>query len=134
MSVDASKIKVNEIDGTVTITIPSKEKTELKVNFFFDNMLIIDAERDDSGRYTLGIANDSGSTTVNFRLKVRSPPGPPEGPLETKMAGKTRCNLQWKQPKDDGGSKVTHYIVEKRDCAKGDDFWLQCAETRVSTT
>jgi hypothetical protein len=49
------------------------------------------------------------------------------------MSGKSRCNLQWKAPKDDGGSKVTHYIVEKRDCAKSADFWIPCSESiRVS--
>ena len=47
------------------------------------------------------------------------------------MIGKSRCNLQWKPPKDDGGSKVTHYVIEKRDCAKGDDYWLPCSETRL---
>ncbi len=40
------------------------------------------------------------------------------------MSGKSRCNLQWKPPTDDGGSRVSHYVVEKRDCAKGNDYWV----------
>ena len=108
--VDDKRIRVNEADGTVTLTIPS-------------------AERDDTGRYVLTIGNDSGSVPVNFRLKVKAPPAPPSGPLEAKVTGKTQVSLQWRPPKDDGGSKVTHYIVEKRDVAKGEDAWLPSTDS-----
>ncbi len=105
--VDSSRVRINEVDGVVTVTLPS-------------------AERDDTGKYTLAISNDSGSVPVNFKIKVRAPPGPPVGPLETKIVTKTQCNLQWRPPRNDGGSRVTHYVVEKRDCAK--DNWTVAAD------
>lgn len=44
------------------------------------------------------------------------------------MIKKSECRLQWRPPQDDGGNKVTHYVVEKRDVAKGDDYWLPCLD------
>ncbi len=38
--------------------------------------------------------------------------------------GKNNCTLTWRPPADDGGSRVTHYIVEKRDISKGKDYWV----------
>lgn len=42
-------------------------------------------------------------------------PLPPEGPLHPTDVTKSSCVLRWNPPKDDGGSEVTHYIVEKMD-------------------
>lgn len=42
-------------------------------------------------------------------------PSPPEGPLTPFNITKNACQLQWRPPKDDGGSDITHYIVEKMD-------------------
>ncbi len=110
--VDASRVRISEIDGLVTITIPS-------------------AERDDTGKYVLTIGNASGSVPVNFRIKVRAPPSAPLGPLETKVITKSQCNIQWRPPISDGGSRVTHYIVEKRDCAK--ENWTIAADNCKET-
>ena len=41
-------------------------------------------------------------------------PGPPEGPLEASDVMADSCKLSWKPPKDDGGSRVTNYIVEMK--------------------
>ncbi len=79
-------------------------------------------------RYELEIANDAGKLNVPFRLKVRAPPGPPTGPLDVTNVGKTQCTLSWKSPATDGGSRVTHYTVEKRDCSKPADAWVPCVD------
>lgn len=42
-------------------------------------------------------------------------PQPPEGPLTPSNVTKSSCQLQWRPPKDDGGSDITHYTVEKMD-------------------
>lgn len=42
-------------------------------------------------------------------------PQPPEGPLHPTDVTKSSCVLRWNPPKDDGGSEITHYIVEKMD-------------------
>jgi hypothetical protein len=42
-------------------------------------------------------------------------PLPPEGPLKAENVTKSSCSLHWRPPKDDGGSEITHYAVEKLD-------------------
>lgn len=41
-------------------------------------------------------------------------PGPVVG-LEVMDITMVSCNLSWSPPENDGGSEVTHYIVEKRE-------------------
>ena len=42
-------------------------------------------------------------------------PGTPVGPLEVSDIKADSVTLSWKQPKTDGGSKVTKYVIEKCD-------------------
>ena len=46
-------------------------------------------------------------------------PGAPEGPLEVNDITGDSCRLSWKPPKDNGGSPVSSYIVEKMDVEDG---------------
>ena len=41
-------------------------------------------------------------------------PAKPEGPLEASDIVGESLTLKWKAPKDDGGDKITNYIVEKK--------------------
>ena len=52
-------------------------------------------------------------------------PGKCQGPLETSDITKNSCHLSWKPPKDDGGSKIQHYQVEKREAGK--PYWTTVA-------
>lgn len=103
------KFKVNECDGIITLTVPN-------------------VSTDDEGKYDLIVANDAGSLAVPFKLKVKAPPGPPQGPMDITDIGKNNCTLHWKSPAQDNGSRVTHYCVEKRDCSKGKDAWVPYAD------
>jgi hypothetical protein len=42
-------------------------------------------------------------------------PGPPIGPLDVSDITKHTCTLNWKAPQYDGGLRITHYVVERRD-------------------
>jgi hypothetical protein len=42
-------------------------------------------------------------------------PGPPIGPLDVSDIDRHTCTLHWKPPAYDGGSRITHYVVERRD-------------------
>jgi hypothetical protein len=42
-------------------------------------------------------------------------PGPPVGPLDVSDITKHTCTLNWKPPQYDGGLRITHYMVERRD-------------------
>jgi len=51
-------------------------------------------------------------------------PSSPQGPLEAVETTPTAIKLQWKPPKDDGGSKIEKYVLEKR--PKGSNKWSKC--------
>ena len=44
----------------------------------------------------------------------------PEGPLEINDVKPDSCVLTWKPPKNDGGSPISNYIIEKFDTKKGE--------------
>jgi len=51
-------------------------------------------------------------------------PSAPQGPLEAVETTPNAIKLQWKPPKDDGGSKIDHYVLEKK--PKGSNKWTKC--------
>jgi hypothetical protein len=60
-----------------------------------------------------------------IKIIVLDKPGVCEGPLEAIDTTKTTVTLQWKPPKDDGGSELSGYIIEK--CKEGSDNWEKCS-------
>ncbi|CAH1785276.1 unnamed protein product [Owenia fusiformis] len=99
------------------------ENDRIKITPFDDYVLVQlkDADREDGGPYKLEISNDSGTGTAPFQLSVKAKPGPPTGPLDVSDITKSTCSLAWKPPKDDGGSKILHYIVERQEVGK--PYW-----------
>ena len=61
-------------------------------------------------------------------MNILAPPSKPTGQLEVSKVTPTGCNLMWQKPKDDGGSPLTGYVIEKKDVEK--DYWSVCG--RVS--
>ncbi|PAA50276.1 hypothetical protein BOX15_Mlig002840g1 [Macrostomum lignano] len=102
----------------------------------FDDYVVVqikDLQREDAGDYKLELANESGSTAAPFSLKVKAKPSAAGGPLQASDVTKNACKLSWKPPRDDGGSKVTHYVVERKE--KDKENWLTvasfCKDTSV---
>uniref|UniRef100_A0A1I8H545 TITIN protein n=1 Tax=Macrostomum lignano TaxID=282301 RepID=A0A1I8H545_9PLAT len=102
----------------------------------FDDYVVVqikDLQREDAGDYKLELANESGSTAAPFSLKVKAKPSAAGGPLQASDVTKNACKLSWKAPRDDGGSKVTHYVVERKE--KDKENWLTvasfCKDTSV---
>lgn len=55
---------------------------------------------------------------------VSDKPSSPEGPLEVLETTPTAITLEWKPPKDNGGSKIERYVLEKK--PKGSNRWQKC--------
>ena len=55
--------------------------------------------------------------------------GPPSSPNVDKIT-KNSVALSWAKPNNDGGSKLSGYIVEKK--KKGEEDWMECASVPAS--
>jgi hypothetical protein len=58
-------------------------------------------------------------------------PSPPEGPLAITDVTRESVRLAWSLPLDDGGSAITHYVVEKMDVTRGS--WTEAATTGLTS-
>lgn len=65
-----------------------------------DEVIIVDtkAEKDDTGRYVVGLANEQGKDEVAIQVNVRGPPSAPVGPLEVTDIRAESCSLSWSPP------------------------------------
>ena len=52
---------------------------------------------------------------------ITATPGACTGPLKVSDITKNSCTVKWKPPKDDGGSRINHYVVERREMGK--PYW-----------
>lgn len=84
-------------------------------------LTIKDCTRKDTGEYLLTVSNVAGSKTVALHLTVLDVPGPPTGPLNILEVTPEHMVISWRPPKDDGGSAVMNYIVEK--CEGKKETW-----------
>lgn len=92
-------------------------------NVDYNSKLVIrEAVRDDTGEYTIQATNSSGKDQVTVRVTVTDKPMPPEGPIQVSDVRGTGCKLKWRRPKDDGGSPIEYYQVEKLDPNTG--LWV----------
>lgn len=49
---------------------------------------------------------------------ISDTPGPPEGTITISRVTEEKCTVSWKIPMEDGGDRVTHYIVERRETSR----------------
>uniref|UniRef100_A0AAX7U1G9 Titin n=1 Tax=Astatotilapia calliptera TaxID=8154 RepID=A0AAX7U1G9_ASTCA len=79
---------------------------------------IPECQRADTGEYILTVSNPAGSKTVALHVTVLDLPGPPIGPINILEVTPDYMMIQWRAPKDDGGTPITNYVVEKKDVKK----------------
>ena len=73
---------------------------------------------------------------LSLSFKSRLPPTEPPGPvmnLKPGRIGRDYVTLAWEPPSDDGGSKVTAYLLEKQEARKVDE-WVKVTETKDFNT
>ncbi|KAG2470301.1 TITIN protein, partial [Polypterus senegalus] len=92
---------------------------------------IADTKRGDSGTYIIEAVNSSGRATATVDVNILDKPGPPAAFDITDITNES-CFLTWNPPRDDGGSKVTNYIVERR--VAESEVWHKLSSTIKETT
>ena len=59
-------------------------------------------------------------------------PSPPKGPAVQEWKSDNSKELKWNAPENDGGDKISEYVVERRE--KGKKSWKQVGLTQAGTT
>lgn len=105
--------------------LPRNRRLEVETTAALTCLRLKQAERGDTGNYSVTIKNEVGGVSATIALVVLDKPEPPQN-LEANSSNETTVNLSWKAPKDDGGSPITHYLVEKREANKRS--WTQAGK------
>lgn len=59
-------------------------------------------------------------------IRLSDKPSPPLGPAEATETSATCVQFRWRPPKDDGGSPVSHYVMERQQV--GRNTWKKIGE------
>lgn len=70
--------------------------------------------RDQSGQYQIKLSNAQGEDCKDCTITMQDVPAPPES-VDVNEIFATSCCVAWKPPKDDGGSPIMKYIIERQD-------------------
>ncbi|XP_051563269.1 immunoglobulin-like and fibronectin type III domain-containing protein 1 [Myxocyprinus asiaticus] len=85
-----------------------------------------DCMRMDTGEIKIQLKNPFGSTEAISSLLVLDKPGTPQSPVEVNESTSSVLELKWNPPKDDGGSTVTNYIIERQQV--GQSTWKRVGD------
>ncbi|CAL8359672.1 unnamed protein product [Lota lota] len=110
-----------------------KETSRLEVSHTASSTLlrIKDANRDNSGQYTITASNSTGTATGAITVVVLERPGPPSAPLKIEEVSSDFVTISWEPPEYTGGCQIDNYVVEKRDTSTTD--WQVVSATTVRT-
>ncbi|MPC14968.1 Twitchin [Portunus trituberculatus] len=109
--------------------IEGDERHTVDVSDKYVTLKIAGASRTDKGLYTLKLSNQQGKDDASFFVTVTDRPDPPSAPTITDVSG-TALTLRWDPPRDDGGCRISNYIVEY--FRVGWDVWLKAASSRIT--
>lgn len=98
--------------------ITSEGNVKVDTDSFSTVLTINECTRNHTGTYLLTVANPAGTKTVALSVTVLDVPAAPIGPANILEVTPDSMVIEWRPPKDDGGSPVTNYIVEKRESNK----------------
>merc|ERR1712089_66533 len=95
---------------------------------------MVTAKREYTGKYSLKATNKNGTDEADLNILCVGPPDAPSPMLAYDDIYADRCTASWKLPKDDGGSPITHYIIEymfrvKAVNAEGESPYLESGDT-----
>lgn len=112
-------------------SVMSGDRLRLIQEDYQTTIKISECKRVDSGSYTLNAKNRNGEDTCTLNLTVLDVPSPPQGPMKFSNISRKGCTVAWKPPKDDGGSEIIHYALEKQDIENG--RWVPVGEVKETS-
>ncbi|KAM9760031.1 immunoglobulin-like and fibronectin type III domain-containing protein 1 isoform 2-T2 [Menidia menidia] len=95
-------------------------------------LLLRDCLRTDAGEIKIQLKNPFGAVEATSRLIVLDRPDPPEGPVEIVETTSSMIEIKWSPPKDNGGSAVTNYIIERQQA--GQSLWMKLGDVSAEKT
>ncbi|XP_029624486.1 titin isoform X1 [Salmo trutta] len=104
-------VKWSKMEGPLT------ERAHIEVTSTYTVLVIHTVNRLDTGKYALTLENVGGMKSAFINVTVLDSPSAPEH-VEVKDITRDSVSLSWEPPLIDGGAKITHYIVEKREAQR----------------
>jgi len=101
------------------INIDTSEKNK-------STLILKNVDRAQGGSFRVECKNSTGLDEHEIRVDILAPPAKPTGPVEVSKVTPTGCTLNWTKPKDDGGSPIQGYSIERKDVEK--DYWSPCGK------
>lgn len=89
-------------------------RTQIEVTNTYTVLIIENVNRNDSGKFVLTAENFGGSKSAFISVRVLDSPSAPSN-LEIKDVKRNSVSLSWEPPLFDGGGKISHYIIERRE-------------------
>ncbi|KAI5626876.1 immunoglobulin-like and fibronectin type III domain-containing protein 1 [Silurus asotus] len=107
-------------------------RTVIECNGASSTLILSKCVREDSGTVTLKLKSDCGSAAATVQLNVIDRPKPPQGKVDFTECSSKCITMKWKAPRDNGGQKVTSYVIERR--MAGKKSWTKVGEVYGDTT
>uniref|UniRef100_A0A4W6BZU8 Titin n=1 Tax=Lates calcarifer TaxID=8187 RepID=A0A4W6BZU8_LATCA len=104
-------VKWERVEGMLT------ERAAIDTTSSYTMLVIDNVNRFDSGKYSLTLENSSGTKSAIVAVRILDTPSAPQN-FAVKELKKDSVTLAWDTPLTDGGSKITNYIVEKRESVR----------------
>ncbi|KAK2857886.1 hypothetical protein Q7C36_005805 [Tachysurus vachellii] len=100
---------------------------KIEKSFSHSRLLLTKCQRKDTGEIKLKLKNEFGTTEAFSKLTVLDKPSNPLGPVELIEASSSCVEFKWRPPKDDGGSPVIYYNLERQQI--GRNTWKKIGNT-----
>ncbi|XP_059186118.1 immunoglobulin-like and fibronectin type III domain-containing protein 1 [Centropristis striata] len=88
--------------------------TKIEISSSHSRLLLTKCPRKISGEIKIKIKNECGTTEAISQLVVLDKPTPPLGPEDIIESSSSCIEFKWRIPKDNGGSPITNYVLERQ--------------------
>ncbi|KAI3356878.1 hypothetical protein L3Q82_003526 [Scortum barcoo] len=100
--------------------------TRIEKSASHSRLLLSRCQRKDTGEIKIKLKNEHGFVEAVSQLFVLDKPTSPLGPAEVTESSAMCIEFKWRPPKDDGGSPVINYIMERQQV--GRNTWKKLGE------